>query len=68
VPTETSTAQQFVHGDALKADLKRLDEHYLQLPKEVLEQGLYTFAQFSLTTAPTSPRAYGTPTSLSGSP
>jgi hypothetical protein len=35
-----------VHGDALKADLKRLNEHYLQLPKEVLEQGLYTFAQF----------------------
>lgn len=39
-------AQQFIHGDDLKADLKKLNEHYLQLPHEVLEQGLYTFAQF----------------------
>jgi hypothetical protein len=45
-PLFMSPAQQFVHGDALKADLKRLNEHYLQLPEEVLEQGLYTFAQF----------------------
>src|SRR6202012_2848418 len=37
-------AQQFVHGDDLKADLKRLDELYLQLPKETLEQGFYSFA------------------------
>jgi hypothetical protein len=39
-------AQQFVHGDDLKADLKRLDELYLQLPRETLEKGLYSFAQF----------------------
>jgi len=39
-------AQQFVHGDDLKADLKRLDELYLQLPAETREKGLYTFAQF----------------------
>jgi hypothetical protein len=39
-------AQQFVHGDDLKADLKRLDDLYLQLPPETREKGLYTFAQF----------------------
>ena len=39
-------AQQFVHGDDLKADLRRLDELYLQLPAETREKGLYTFAQF----------------------
>jgi hypothetical protein len=39
-------AQQFVHGDELKADLKRLDDLYLQLPAETREKGLYSFAQF----------------------
>jgi hypothetical protein len=39
-------AQQFVNGDDLKADLRRLDELYLQLPAETREKGLYTFAQF----------------------
>jgi hypothetical protein len=39
-------AQQFVHGDDLKADLKRLDELYHQLPKEALEKGFYSFAPF----------------------
>jgi len=38
-------AQQFVHGDDLKADLGRLNEIYLQLPQETREQGLYSFAQ-----------------------
>jgi hypothetical protein len=37
-------AQQFVHGDDLKADLKKLDELYLQLPKDALEKGFYSFA------------------------
>lgn len=37
-------AQQFVHGDDLKADLKRLDDLYHQLPKETLEKGFYSFA------------------------
>jgi hypothetical protein len=37
-------AQQFVHGDDLKADLKKLDELYLQLPKEALEKGFFSFA------------------------
>jgi hypothetical protein len=39
-------AQQFVHGDDLKADLKRLDDRYLKLPAETREKGLYSFAQF----------------------
>jgi hypothetical protein len=39
-------AQQFVHGDDLKADLKRLHERYSELPLETREKGLYTFAQF----------------------
>jgi len=38
--------QQFVHGNDLKADLKRLDELYHQLPKETLEKGFYSFAPF----------------------
>ncbi len=37
-------AQQFVHGDDLKADLKKMDELYLQLPKETLEKGFFSFA------------------------
>lgn len=37
-------AQQFVHGDDLKADLKRLDALYHQLPKATLEKGFYSFA------------------------
>jgi hypothetical protein len=39
-------AQQFVHGDNLKADLKRLHERYSELPLETREKGIYTFAQF----------------------
>jgi ribosomal protein S6 len=45
-PLFMQPAQQFVHGDDLKADLKRLDELYLQLPAETRERALYTFAQF----------------------
>jgi hypothetical protein len=36
--------QRFVHGDALKADLKQLNEQYLGLPKEERETGLCGFA------------------------
>jgi hypothetical protein len=43
-PLFMNSAQQFVHGNDLKADLKRLDELYLQLPKETLEKGFYSFA------------------------
>lgn len=37
-------AQQFVHGDDLNADLKKLDKLYLQFPKETLVKGFYSFA------------------------
>lgn len=43
-PLFLSPAQRFVHGDELKGDLKKLDEHYKRLPAEVREQGLYGFA------------------------
>lgn len=43
-PLFMNPAQQFVHGDDLKADLKKLDKLYLQLPKETLEKGFYSFA------------------------
>jgi hypothetical protein len=43
-PLFMHAAQQFIHGDDLKADLKRLNEHYLQLPEEVRDKGLYDFA------------------------
>ena len=36
--------QTFVHGDELKADLKRLNEMYQQLPDEELDKGLIGFA------------------------
>lgn len=36
--------QRFVHGDALKADLRQLNEHYLALPEEDRERGLHGFA------------------------
>ena len=45
-PLFMNPAQQFVRGDDLKVDLKRLDDLYLQLPPETFERGLYTFAQF----------------------
>lgn len=40
-PLFMQPAQQFIHGDDLKADLKKLNERYLQLPEEVREKGLY---------------------------
>ena len=43
-PLFMHAAQQFIHGDDLKADLRRLNEHYLQLPEEVRDKGLYGFA------------------------
>lgn len=36
--------QAFVWGPDLKADLKRLDEHYSALPERKREQGLHAFA------------------------
>jgi hypothetical protein len=36
--------QRFIPGNELKADLRRLDEHYTALPDAIKEQGLYRFA------------------------
>ncbi len=36
--------QTFVHGDDFKADLKRLDDRYKQLPENELNKGLIGFA------------------------
>lgn len=36
--------QGFVWGPDLKADLRRINEHFLTLPEEVREQGLFKFA------------------------
>jgi hypothetical protein len=43
-PLFLNPAQQFVHGDDLKADLKQLDALYRQLPRETLEKGLHSCA------------------------
>lgn len=45
VPLFLDPFQTFVNGEELKADLKKLDEHYSKLPASVLRQGLMTFAQ-----------------------
>ncbi|MGA2167476.1 MAG: hypothetical protein ABSG62_04650, partial [Terracidiphilus sp.] len=44
-PLFMSDGQEFVHGDDLKADLRKLDEYYSKLTEEVLDQGLCNFAQ-----------------------
>lgn len=36
--------QRFVWGPDLKADLKKLNEHYLELPQEVKDRGVISFA------------------------
>lgn len=38
--------QSFVHGDDLKADLKKLDLHYDALPVEQKKEGVYSFAMY----------------------
>ena len=44
VPLFLRPDQSFVEGPDLKADLKRIDEYYTQLPKEQTDQGVYKFA------------------------
>jgi hypothetical protein len=44
VPLFLRPDQRFIHGDALKADLKKLNEHYLALPEVERERGLCEFA------------------------
>lgn len=44
VPLFLRPDQSFVEGPDLKADLKRIDDYYTQLPKEQTDQGVYKFA------------------------
>lgn len=39
-----SKNQKFIWGPDLKADLKRLNEHYLKVPQEIKERGVISFA------------------------
>jgi hypothetical protein len=43
-PLFLTADQSFVPGAELKADLRRLDEHYSKLPQDVKEKGLFAFA------------------------
>jgi hypothetical protein len=36
--------QEFIEGASLKAALHEIDEHYTQLPADILEQGVFKFA------------------------
>lgn len=38
--------QEFVWGEDLKADLKRINEHYLELPDEQKDKGIIRFAAY----------------------
>ena len=38
--------QSFLHGDELKADLKRLDEYYDAFPETEKKKGVYSFAAY----------------------
>jgi hypothetical protein len=43
-PLFLQSGQRFIHGDALKADLKNLNEKYLALSEEERDRGLLRFA------------------------
>ena len=45
-PLFLRTDQSFVHGDDLKADLKRLDQYYDALPEEKKKKGVFSFAAY----------------------
>ena len=45
-PLFMTDKQVFVSGDDLKTDMRKLDAHFSQLPAEVLEQGLLSFAAY----------------------
>jgi hypothetical protein len=38
--------QEFVWGDDLKDDLRRLDEHFSQVPEEIKAKGIFAFASY----------------------
>jgi hypothetical protein len=45
VPLFLDPFQRFINGADFKAELKRLNDHYMTLPKEVRDTGLMMFAQ-----------------------
>lgn len=45
VPLFLATGQTFIHGDDLKADLKKLNAFYSALPEEIQRKGLSGFAR-----------------------
>lgn len=45
-PLFLDEGQLFLHGDDLKSDLRKLDEHYAQLPNEVKQRGVMSFAHY----------------------
>jgi len=45
-PLFLDETQVFVHGDELKSDLRKLDEYYAQLPDEVKQRGVMSFAHY----------------------
>jgi hypothetical protein len=45
-PLFLDEGQLFLHGDDLKSDLRKLDEHYAQLPDEVKQRGVMSFAHY----------------------
>jgi hypothetical protein len=46
VPLFLDSFQTFVHGEDLKSELKKLNEHYSRLPESELRQGLINFAPY----------------------
>jgi hypothetical protein len=46
VPLFLDPFQTFVHGEDLKSELKKLNEHYSRLPESELRQGLISFAPY----------------------
>jgi hypothetical protein len=46
VPLFLDAFQTFVHGEDLKSELKKLNEHYSRLPESELRQGLINFAPY----------------------
>lgn len=46
VPLFLNPFQTFVHGEDLKSELKKLNEHYSRLPESELRQGLINFAPY----------------------
>lgn len=46
VPLFLEEDQQFVSGEELKADFRKINDHFLKLPDDIKKRGVYLFAQF----------------------